>query len=39
MARKFIIDEIRLFIDVEEKDIGNWTNRLKITKRLRKLRK
>ena len=28
MARKFIIDEIRLFFGVEEKDIGNWTNRL-----------
>lgn len=31
MVRKFIIDEIRLFFDVEEKDIGNWTNRLEIT--------
>lgn len=31
MAHKFIIDEIRLFFSVEEKDIGNWTNRLEIT--------
>lgn len=31
MARKFIIDEIRLFFGVEEKDIGNWMNRLEIT--------
>ena len=33
------IDEIWFFFDVEEKDIGNWTNRLEIIKRLRKLRK
>lgn len=33
------IDEIWFFFDVEEKDIGNWTNRLDIIKRLRKLRK
>lgn len=29
------IDEIWFFFDVEEKDIGNWTNRLEIIKRLR----
>lgn len=32
-------DEIWFFFDVEEKDVKNWSKRLEIIKRLRKLRK
>lgn len=34
-----VIDEIWFFFDVEEKDIDNWSKRLEIIKRLRRLRK
>lgn len=34
-----VFDEIWFFFDVEEKDIDNWSKRLEIIKRLRRLRK
>lgn len=34
-----VIDEIWFLFDVEEKDIDNWSKRLEIIKRLRRLRK
>lgn len=34
-----VIDEIWFFFDAEEKDIDNWSKRLEIIKRLRRLRK